>query len=151
MGRKQSTVTSFASLALNGVLQGMLMNNSDKDLFEKSTKDSLSSLNEDISNSVSDENVSILNIIDENDNGDATINGQESDTSENGFNCRYAKDTERVHMITDNRGRHVINRNPKERRPLLRQWNLEPHNEDNEEQTSDNSDNDDSNDEINHR
>ena len=36
MGRKQSTITSMASLALNGFLQGMLLSSSDKELFDKS-------------------------------------------------------------------------------------------------------------------
>lgn len=35
MGRKQSTITSMASLALNGFLQGMVLSPSDKELFDK--------------------------------------------------------------------------------------------------------------------
>ncbi|KAL4225346.1 Voltage-gated hydrogen channel 1 [Mactra antiquata] len=36
MGRKQSTITSMASLALNGFLQGMVLSPSDKALFDRS-------------------------------------------------------------------------------------------------------------------
>lgn len=41
MGRKQSTVTSMASLALNGFLQGLVLSPSDKDLFNKTIERSI--------------------------------------------------------------------------------------------------------------
>lgn len=41
MGRKQSTITSMASLALNGFLQGMILSSSDKDLFNQTLERSI--------------------------------------------------------------------------------------------------------------
>lgn len=41
MGRKQSTITSMASLALNGFLQGMILSPSDKDMLDKTIERSI--------------------------------------------------------------------------------------------------------------